>query len=156
MSNLTKPDSYTRRTEKICSKCNKTLPIECFYFKTAKSTLKSGDVKTYYYPRHLCISCYTDDYHNRRESKAFMHHKYGITNHTFDEMLSNQNNQCAICKIDHDEWKEQSGTRFCIDHCHSSKKIRGLLCMKCNTALGHFKDDVVSLQNAIKYLRTPE
>lgn len=150
--NLTKPESYTRRTEKHCSSCNTTLPIEQFYFKTAKRKLKSGDEKTYYYPRHICISCYGEDYINRRQSKAFLHHKYGITNAEFDAMLEAQDNKCAICGVDHDEWMAKTGNRFCIDHCHTTQEIRGLLCMNCNTGLGHFKDSADSLHRAIQYL----
>jgi Autographiviridae endonuclease VII len=39
-----------------------------------------------------------------------------------------------------------------LDHCHSSGKIRGWLCLKCNTALGKFKDDTRLLGTAIEYL----
>ena len=54
--------------------------------------------------------------------------------------------------------------RFCkteslvlaIDHCHSTGKIRGLLCDRCNHGLGHFKDDINLLIKAIEYLNTTE
>jgi hypothetical protein len=40
-----------------------------------------------------------------------------------------------------------------LNHCHKTKKIRGLLCTACNTALGLFKDDLKRLSNAINYLK---
>lgn len=40
-----------------------------------------------------------------------------------------------------------------IDHCHKTNQVRGLLCFSCNSALGHFKDNVESLKKAIKYLK---
>jgi len=40
-----------------------------------------------------------------------------------------------------------------VDHCHSSGKVRGLLCHHCNTALGKFQDSVEVLSSAIDYLR---
>ena len=40
----------------------------------------------------------------------------------------------------------------CIDHCHKTGKIRGLLCDTCNRALGLFKDDIQMLKNSVAYL----
>ena len=61
-----------------------------------------------------------------------------------------QNGCCAICKGE--EPSDFKG-RLSIDHDHSSGKIRGLLCMKCNSGLGMFNDDEDILLNAIKYLK---
>lgn len=43
-----------------------------------------------------------------------------------------------------------------IDHCHTTGKVRGLLCRQCNIALGKFKEDVTILQSAIAYLKKYE
>jgi len=40
-----------------------------------------------------------------------------------------------------------------VDHCHTSNKIRGLLCTNCNTSLGGFKESVSNLENAVKYIK---
>ena len=40
-----------------------------------------------------------------------------------------------------------------MDHNHASGKFRGMLCNHCNRGLGHFKDDITILQNAINYLK---
>jgi len=45
-------------------------------------------------------------------------------------------------------------TKLVVDHCHSTGKIRGLLCHNCNRALGLMQDNVETLQNAIDYLKT--
>jgi len=40
-----------------------------------------------------------------------------------------------------------------IDHCHSTNKVRGVLCNNCNTALGLVGDNISTLTNAVKYLQ---
>lgn len=73
---------------------------------------------------------------------------YGITSSEYDEMLEAQNGVCAICGQD-----EQVKTRgLSVDHCHTTGKVRGLLCSYCNMGLGLFKDDTEVLINAVKYL----
>ena len=62
---------------------------------------------------------------------------YGIDVDEYNTLLENQNNVCAICK------KEcESGKRLAVDHCHESNKVRGLLCTKCNTAIGLFDNSL--------------
>lgn len=73
---------------------------------------------------------------------------YGLTIEQYDSILENQNNCCAICKTDTPSGKG----RFHVDHCHDTKKVRGLLCHHCNLALGNFKDDIPTLLNAIEYI----
>lgn len=70
---------------------------------------------------------------------------YGITTAEYNLMLSNQNGTCAICLRVPDK-------SLCIDHCHVSGKVRGLLCNPCNKGLGLFKDNIDHLNRAIMYL----
>ena len=72
--------------------------------------------------------------------------KFGITLEHFNLMLKNQNNKCAICK------KEEC-RNLAVDHDHKTGKIRGLLCLNCNTGLGSFKDNLDLLLKAINYLK---
>jgi hypothetical protein len=74
---------------------------------------------------------------------------YGITLEDYKQMLANQNECCAICKIPQSELPVD----LAVDHCHKTNKIRGLLCAKCNLGLGNFEDSEDSLLQAIKYLR---
>ena len=61
----------------------------------------------------------------------------------FREMLDDQGGKCAIC-----ETQCATERELAVDHCHKTGKIRGLLCMRCNTALGAFKDDPLLLERA--------
>ena len=71
--------------------------------------------------------------------------RYGITEEQYDLMSANQNNCCAICK-------EKSEVNLSVDHCHSSGKVRGLLCKNCNLGLGYFQDNTNRINEAIEYL----
>ena len=73
---------------------------------------------------------------------------YGVAYGTYDAMLAAQDGKCAICKTETPGGKGA----FHIDHCHSSKEIRGLLCHHCNLMLGNAKDSVHVLEAAARYL----
>ena len=66
----------------------------------------------------------------------------------YEELLEKQNNACAICGIS----AEEIGRKLVVDHNHETLKIRGLLCWRCNSGLGFFKDNQTYLAMAIEYL----
>lgn len=71
---------------------------------------------------------------------------YGLDKGNYQRMVREHNNQCGICK-------EQTTKTLHVDHCHTTKKVRGLLCRGCNQGLGNFKDSEIALAAAIEYLR---
>ncbi len=77
--------------------------------------------------------------------------KYGISLEQYNDLLRKQNGRCAICNS-RPAGMQHSKTRLCVDHEHSTGKVRGLLCGGCNIGLGHFKHNIGILKNAIKYL----
>ena len=87
----------------------------------------------------------------RRVGKSFMEKRdyltYGITIEKYDEMFELQKGKCAIC-----EEIQITGKVLAIDHCHTTGKVRGLLCQTCNTGIAMFKDNIKILKMAIKYL----
>jgi Recombination endonuclease VII len=74
---------------------------------------------------------------------------YGIAPEDYDALLASQGSACAICST-----KEPGGNggTFHVDHCHSGGNVRGLLCQRCNMALGLFKDDTAAIAKAVEYL----
>lgn len=70
--------------------------------------------------------------------------KYNLTIEQFDELLASQQGLCAVCNL------ERAAV---VDHRHCDGKVRGLLCSKCNRALGLFHDNISSLATAIEYLK---
>lgn len=100
--------------------------------------------------------------HYEKLIKRDRKYKLQLLNQTqFNELLNKQNNCCAICKKPETAKVQQSRTiknntvelkRLAIDHCHKTGIVRGLLCQKCNTALGGFRDSIEILNSAIEYL----
>ena len=73
--------------------------------------------------------------------------KYGITSSEYTLMLDRQMGSCAIC-FD----RNKSGNELSVDHCHKTGMVRGLLCNRCNWAIGKFEDNTVLLLSAVEYL----
>jgi hypothetical protein len=87
---------------------------------------------------------------SRRKQRRAAHllKAYGISVEEFDRRLAAQGGMCAICR------NKIAEPRIAIDHDHQTKEVRGLLCKKCNMALGLLGDDKIStLYGAIAYLR---
>ncbi len=74
--------------------------------------------------------------------------RYKITECDYQEMLSRQDSKCAICGIKQSELAYPLN----VDHCHTTGKVRGLLCQSCNLGIGRMKDNISVLKSAIAYL----
>lgn len=73
---------------------------------------------------------------------------YGISREEYEAMYEAQNGKCAICCV-------KSSETLQVDHDHITGKIRGLLCADCNRGLGCFKDSVLFLHRAARYMVFP-
>jgi hypothetical protein len=133
--------------KKRCSKCKKDKPLSAF---TRSKKLKCGYESQCKDCKRPAIKAWNKRRpaadKNKTHRKSIMKVKYGLSEEQYLNLLSAQGNRCAICNCSFQE------KRVCIDHCHETGIVRGLLCANCNTGLGHFKDDTQSLQSAIEYL----
>lgn len=82
-----------------------------------------------------------------RRSRAYKY-LYGITLEEVNEMLNSQDGKCAIC-----DKKFQSRRDTCLDHNHSTNKVRQLLCSRCNVLVGYLETSSPLLDKATEYLR---
>lgn len=76
--------------------------------------------------------------------------RYKISMEEYQSLLKSQNHKCKICQ----RTEVQVGKRLAVDHCHSTGQIRGLLCSKCNQAVGLLNDDPNLGDNLSRYLRS--
>jgi hypothetical protein len=81
--------------------------------------------------------------------------KFNITPGEYDWMYEKQLGRCAICFRPETQkhHSTQQPQRLAVDHCHKTNKVRGLLCTKCNKAVGLLGDTEALLRNALEYLR---
>ncbi len=79
--------------------------------------------------------------------------KYGISTKEYEEMVRKQGGVCEICARP-ETYRDRSGNPgiLNVDHCHSTGKVRALLCRRCNMAIGQFTDDPFVLASALRYL----
>lgn len=84
------------------------------------------------------------DYHRWYNVKR----KYGLTKDEWLRLYNSQDGKCAICNKHQDTYNRP----LHVDHCHTTGKIRGLLCWKCNEFLGLISDDLNAVERMRKYL----
>jgi hypothetical protein len=142
---------------KVCKVCGVRKSFDFFTKQTKAPDLKAN----------TCTSCLQDyrvsvkdrqakwakEYNkNNRDRIRYKHlyDKYGVTKEWYFEQLEKQDHKCAICSCL--EPKGNGNVHFHVDHCHSTGKVRGLLCSSCNTALGKFKDSTELMLKAIEYI----
>ena len=93
-----------------------------------------------------CSSIQKQKYKKLHPEKAAnwqLKHDFGITLEQKQKIACQQNNSCLIC---------EERVILVVDHCHTTGIIRGLLCNRCNRAIGLFKDNPILLQKAVDYL----
>ena len=140
----------------LCKTCKKEKDPEEFYDRSYKK--KDGSVTTK--KRSECIPCHIQkcvertqncpvrkEKHRVRSYKHNIKRLYGISIEEYEAMLEKQGKACYICNS-----FPTSKKFLCVDHCHTTGKIRGLLCDPCNKALGLLKEDKARLENMIRYI----
>jgi hypothetical protein len=108
---------------RVCSDCKTDKPLSDFTSDKARPLGKS----------YICKPC-----KSARNKKQ----KYGLSDHQYQEMVRTTPH-CPICG---------SEEPLVIDHDHSTQEVRGLICNHCNLVLGHARDSIETLKNAIAYL----
>ena len=85
-----------------------------------------------------------------KRANAHMERRYGITIEEYDIMFIRQDGKCDICGS---SGFAKGKSRMNIDHCHTTGKVRGLLCNNCNSGIGKLKESESIMLNAIEYIK---
>ena len=116
-----------------------------------------------YTVRGQCVQCQKNYEMDRRStlegkkshSRSRLKRQYGITEYDWLKMYEEQGGKCLIlsCTVtSHDRWWEQGSKGFCVDHCHKTGKIRGLLCAECNKGTGRIEKNIKLEHERIKHI----
>lgn len=135
--------NYFNRVGNTCKKCHTKITIQWRKEnKTEKRKLRTNELQLKRYHENSSLICLKA---NTKRLK--------LTPEWYIEQFNKQNEKCAICNQKEIQINTKGEIkRLAIDHNHKTGKVRDLLCSNCNRALGHFKDDVEIIENAIKYL----
>lgn len=150
---------------KKCIKCGISKPLDEFYRQPNTPTGRR------YNCRECCViesAVYRENNReiSRAKGRAYYHSKpaeyrnnfllrrYGITLSQYQEMFQAQSGLCAICGKPETVSCGKNGKPkdLCLDHCHKTNKVRGLLCTHCNSGLGMIKDDPELARKLAAYL----
>lgn len=136
---------------KQCSKCQEILPLAAYSKKNAKGR-KPGT-------QSRCKTCSLEDTQKWRSEQSldrikdlYLQRMYGVTLQWYQDTLSLQCNTCLLCgRAFHFHGKLTPDSPV-VDHCHTTGKVRGIICNECNRGLGYFRDNPDALRNAATYL----
>jgi hypothetical protein len=78
--------------------------------------------------------------------------KYGISLIQYQQLLHKQGGVCCVCMHEESQMRGGIPRALAVDHCHQCGAIRGLLCARCNKALGAFRDEPRDFAQSIVYL----
>ena len=131
-------DENVRRTNtKVCSECGKTKVV--------------GPKN--WYRNSTCAACYQKRYKAENPDKyrdIKLRHLYGISLEQYNAMLAAQNNKCAICPRTDNNAESGKFQNFVVDHRHSDRKVRALLCHSCNKNVGIVEKHLDAIQSYLK------
>jgi ribosomal protein S27AE len=142
----------SKRRHKTCPKCGQVKPVVEFY--------QISTIDPYGKPGKRCANAckpcaraatqqhrrnYTDEQRRRMKSRTLMR-QYGITLDEYDALAAAQGGACQICR--------RTNEPLVIDHCHGTNRFRGLICGRCNGALGMVQDSEEIAMGLLDYIRT--
>lgn len=137
----------------ICSTCKTSKPDSHFGSSLVhgkKRCLKCGREavkKSYEKHKEMRVNKSREYRKNNPDAgrDAKFKYKYGIDLVEYTRLFMLQKGKCAICN-------KKYNKKLDVDHCHDTKKVRGLLCRSCNLGIGQFKHSVAIIDSAVKYL----
>ena len=135
---------------KACATCHTFQPRSNYYSHYTNKDGLGSSCKACVSAREK-IRSKTRDNNTPARVSSKMKQKYGITLEEYEKKLAMQSGVCMICGNE-----ETNGKRLAIDHNHTTKAVRGLLCNHCNLGLGKFFENPNLLTAAINYLKEYE
>jgi hypothetical protein len=153
---------------KKCSKCYEIRDISLFHRDKSKKDgydsscklcekLRGKALYDLAKENNKCVEKGCTDSPHENTTRCFVHRekdrwrhikwRFGLTKEQWEAKLIEQDNKCSACDV-----LFLSDSKICVDHCHVTNNIRGLIHDDCNVGLGRAKDSIEILRNWITYL----
>jgi hypothetical protein len=153
-------DSLSKYDLRFCWKCRKfknlcdfnKKPLCCLICKKKTDKVIRSTPKYKAMQKRKWNRLYSDPEYKKKCGDKRLIKLYGITPEKYEEILEEQNYSCAICKIH----KNHFVRKLQVDHNHTTGKVRGLLCHRCNTSLGKLYEAKCVLLQMISYITKNE
>jgi hypothetical protein len=139
-------DEYKSNKEEI-DKVNKE------YYLSHLDEITQYKNRWYMKNRETVLKRVTKNYQDKSISekrRSGLKRNYNLTVEDYDNRLKAQDYGCAICKSKTS--KSRTTKYLSVDHDHKTGRVRGLLCMKCNHALGNLDDNPETIREALRYI----
>jgi len=133
------------QTSKVCTICKVSKDRGEFHLRKKDSM----------YLQSWCKACKkkVNSAYDEKSARKNLLKRRNLSEKEYADLMIKQNQSCAICgSLFGHKTKNGKKAKLAIDHDHSSGLVRGLLCNKCNRAIGYFHDNVDIMQRAISYL----
>lgn len=138
---------------KECTKCKEFKPLGEFYKEKRTKSGLAYECKECSKKRMRLLYEKYPEMRRRNSTKYKLKTYYGLTPEDRIRMLEECGYKCEICSREVVLPKPGCHASSAnIDHCHTSGKVRGILCGHCNKGLGHFSDSMETMKKAITYL----
>lgn len=146
-------DLENSKKSKSCNKCLQVKPMDQFFRDASRNDIRAS----------VCKVCKTESSeawrktnktrynarfreYNKKHYHRLRLQRYKLTVLDYSDMLANQKDVCAICKK-----PPPPNKPFCVDHCHDSGRVRGLLCYSCNRGISYMENSDL-FEICLKYL----
>ena len=114
---------------------------------------ESFNVPSFKSPKMYCSEVCKELDKSQRNKIQKLKSTYGLSLEAYQNLLEAQQNRCAICSTKINGNVNSDKLRAFVDHNHKTGRVRGLLCVHCNSIVGYCREDKSVLLQAIQYLK---
>jgi hypothetical protein len=139
---------------KVCTDCKEAKHLNDFFKQKANKDGLRGMCKVCDNKKRKVHNAKDPERWQRNRRNTQLLHKYNITIEDYESLLKKQGGRCAICNGEQEYalYGTNKSLSLAVDHCHTTNKVRGLLCNNCNRGIGMLGDTAEALQRAVDYL----
>jgi hypothetical protein len=131
-----------------CKTCQREKFLEWHQAHPGQAAAKSAEYRKKNPEKSRAATAKWTKNHPEAIKDHILRKRYNLTLEQWQEMFDAQQGKCLVCGIHQDSCSKE----LAVDHDHKTGKVRGLLCCRCNRAVGLMEDDPGLLRKAADHL----